>query len=99
MNFKSAQGDAFTVKPQSHVIELEESKVEIMYGGAGAYGNAAEFVQILVALLNDGTHPVTKSQILTPTSVEELFRDQLSEDRVKDLDTPIVASMPDLSNE
>lgn len=98
MNFKETQGDATTARPQQHVIEQDENQIEILYGGAGAYGNAAEYVQILVALMNDGTHPITKAEILKPASVEELFRDQLSDDVVKDLDRPIEGMMPELSN-
>jgi hypothetical protein len=44
MNFKANDGK---VTPMDHVIELDESKVEVQYGGAGAYGNAAEVSQIL----------------------------------------------------
>lgn len=39
MNFKQQDGK---VKPMDHVIEQQESKIEVQYGGAGAYGNAAE---------------------------------------------------------
>lgn len=95
MNFKDKNG---IVTAQRHVIEQEESKIEILYGGAGAYGNAAEYVQILVALLNNGTHPITKKEILTPSSVEELFRDQLDDNLVKDLYKDVPAAQPELTN-
>jgi CubicO group peptidase (beta-lactamase class C family) len=39
MNFKDSSGK---VTPMEHVIEQDESKIEVQYGGAGAYGNAAE---------------------------------------------------------
>lgn len=39
MNFKDSEGK---VTPMEHVIEQDESKMEVLYGGAGAYGNAAE---------------------------------------------------------
>lgn len=39
MNFKDKEGK---VSAMDHVIEMQESKMEIQYGGAGTYGNAAE---------------------------------------------------------
>ncbi|UZJ52176.1 hypothetical protein CBS101457_001496 [Exobasidium rhododendri] len=95
MNFKAKDGK---VTPMEHVIELDESKVEVQYGGAGAYGNAAEYVQILATLLNKGTHPVTKKQILKPESVEELMKDQLEENLTAGLYEEIADAQPEITN-
>lgn len=81
-----------------HLIQLDESKLEVQYGGAGLFANAAEYCQILVALVNGGTHPKTKGQILKPESVEELFKDRLSEKLVADLDRPFEAALPEITN-
>lgn len=73
-------------------------KIEVQYGGAGLFANSAEYCQILVALLNKGTHPKTKGQILKPETVELLFTPQLKGDMIKDLDTPFEPPMPEFSN-
>lgn len=96
MNFRDNKTGK--VEAQPHVIEQDESKIQVLYGGAGAYGNAGEYVQILAALLNEGKHPVTGNRILSAESVTEMFRDQLSDQLVKDLDTPITDAIPALTN-
>ena len=96
MNFRKGDG---SVNAQEHVIEQDESKIEVLYGGAGAYGNAAEYVQILVALLNEGKHPKTGNSILKPDSVQLLFKDQLDDKLVKDLYRLVPGAIPELSNE
>lgn len=98
MNFRD-QSQGGNVVAQPHVIEQDESKIEVLYGGAGAYGNAAEYVQILVALLNDGKHPKTGNSILKPESAQLLFKDQLDDTLVKDLYRLIPGAIPELSNE
>ena len=48
-------------------------------GGAGCYAKPKDYVQILVALLNDGKHPKTGAQILKPETVEMMFENQIKE--------------------
>jgi hypothetical protein len=50
-----------------------------------------------VALLNDGQHP-NGGRILKPESVKELMRDRLPEKLVPDLERPIIAAQPEMSN-
>ncbi|KAL8283280.1 hypothetical protein RQP46_005690 [Phenoliferia psychrophenolica] len=86
------------VAPHAHWMEQEDSKIEVHYGGAGLYANAAEYVQILVALLNDGQHP-NGGRILSKASVAELFRPQLRPELVKDLERTLYAvTTPQMSN-
>ncbi|KAL1297854.1 hypothetical protein AAFC00_006381 [Neodothiora populina] len=47
--------------------------------GAGCFAQPTQYVQILVALLNNGTHPKTKKQILKPETVDEMFENQIPE--------------------
>jgi len=96
MNFREKDG---TIRPMEHVIEMDESKQEVLYGGAGAFGNARDYCQILVALMNEGTHPITKGKILSPASVKELLRDQLTDEKlIKDLERPIPDALPEFTN-
>lgn len=59
MNFK----ENGKVRPMEHVIEQDESKMEVLYGGAGAYGNAAEvsgfFLDKNVVILFSPSHIFT----------------------------------------
>ncbi|EPQ32417.1 uncharacterized protein PFL1_00613 [Pseudozyma flocculosa PF-1] len=80
-----------------HPLQQDESKIEVQYGGAGLYASAGEYGQILVALLNRGTHP-KGGQILKPETVELLFEEQLSAELVKDLDRPVMATQPKVTN-
>lgn len=98
MNFRD-QSQGGKVIAQPHVIEQDENKIEILYGGAGGYGNASEYVQILVALLNEGKHPKTGKSILKPESAQLLFKDQLDDTLVKDLYRLVPGAIPELSNE
>ena len=45
--------------------------------GAGCFGRPTDYVQILATLLNNGTSPTTKNQILTKESVDEMFTNQI----------------------
>lgn len=72
-----------SVVPTADPMAKEES-IEVLYGGAGLYSSSTEsYGQILCTLLNKGTHPVTGKQILKPESVDELMRDQLTEQQTK----------------
>ncbi|GAC73199.1 hypothetical protein PANT_8d00111 [Moesziomyces antarcticus T-34] len=86
------------ISPNEHWLKQEESKIEVHYGGAGLWANAAEYCQILVALLNGGTHPKTGGKILTPESVEELVKPQLDEKLAADMDREFPNTDPTLSN-
>ncbi|KXT04292.1 hypothetical protein AC578_7967 [Pseudocercospora eumusae] len=55
-----------------------EKKRIFQSGGAGAYAKPAEYVQVLAALLNDGTGP-NGAQILKPETVDEMFKNQIPE--------------------
>jgi methyl acetate hydrolase len=47
-------------------------------GGHFVYSTTEEYCQILLALINNGTHPVSKATILKPETVKEyLFKDQI----------------------
>lgn len=72
------QRDATTglLSPHAHWMEQEDAMIEVQYGGAGLYANAAEYCQILVALLNGGQHP-KGGRILSPASAAELWEPQL----------------------
>ncbi len=68
------------------------------YGGAGLYGNCAEYTRVLTVLLNQGKDPQTGTQLLKPETVDELYRHQLDEKQLKGLQTPIPAVQPELTN-
>jgi CubicO group peptidase (beta-lactamase class C family) len=88
-----------TLRPIEHGMEMDESKFEMQYGGGGCYGTAHDYCQILVALMNEGTHPVTKGKILSPAGVKEFLRDQFTDENlIKDLDRPIPSAQPELTN-
>jgi hypothetical protein len=58
-----------------------------------------QYVQILAALLNRGVHPKTGKMILKPESYEELIKDQLEGDKLKEgLYAKIPAAQPELTN-
>lgn len=56
-----------------------EKKHIINSGGAGCYAKPAEYVQVLAALLNDGTHPKTGKQILKPETIATMWENQISQ--------------------
>lgn len=59
------------------IAETDQEKERIFHsGGAGAFGRPRDYVQVLVALLNDGTHP-NGAQILRKETVEEMWRNQV----------------------
>ncbi|KJY02326.1 beta-lactamase family protein [Zymoseptoria brevis] len=57
----------------------EEKKRIFNSGGAGAYAKPREYVQILAALLNNGTHKKTGKQILKPETVEAMWNNQIEQ--------------------
>ncbi|KAK6201848.1 hypothetical protein LQW54_009344 [Pestalotiopsis sp. IQ-011] len=59
------------------IAETEHEKERIFHsGGAGAFGRPRDYVQVLVALLNDGTHP-NGAKILKKETVDEMWRNQI----------------------
>lgn len=58
--------------------ETDEEKAKIFNsGGAGAYAQPSQYVQVLAALLNDGKSPKNGAQILKPETVKQMFENQL----------------------
>ena len=62
------------------IAETDEERNKLFQsGGAGAYAKPAEYVQVLAALLNDGTSPITGKQILKPETVDKMWENQIPE--------------------
>ncbi|KZS98248.1 beta-lactamase/transpeptidase-like protein [Sistotremastrum niveocremeum HHB9708] len=76
------------VIPRGPIISED---VQVHLGGAGAYSTVDAFGQILLILINDGKHPITNKQILTPSSTREILAAQLNESQLKDLNGPSIA--------
>jgi len=57
----------------------EEQEKFLHSGGAGLFAKPKEYVKILTALLNEGTCPSTKVQILSPETVKSMFENQIPE--------------------
>lgn len=55
----------------------EQKAAVFCSGGAGAFAQPTEYVQVLAMLLNDGVCPRTKSRILKKESVDEMFVNQI----------------------
>jgi CubicO group peptidase (beta-lactamase class C family) len=56
----------------------EHDKKHIFHsGGAGAFAQPREYVQVLATLLNDGKSPITGAQILKKETVEEMFKNSI----------------------
>ncbi|MCJ1231265.1 hypothetical protein MMC12_007942 [Toensbergia leucococca] len=65
--------------------------------GAGCFAKPAEYCEILATLLNNGTSPTTGAQILLPTTVAQMFTNQISE--FPDFGRQgVPAAKPDLTN-
>lgn len=86
------------ISANDHWMQPDESKIEVHYGGAGLWANAAEYCQVLVALLNGGTHPQNGGKILNPESVEELIKEQLTGKLQEDIDREFPNTDPDITN-
>jgi len=60
------------------LAETDHDKKHIFNsGGAGAFAKPAEYVQVLTALLNDGTSPTTGAQILKKETVDAMWENQV----------------------
>lgn len=57
----------------------DEKKRLFNSGGAGCFAKPKEYVQVLAALLNDGKSPSTGAQILKKETIEEMWKNQISE--------------------
>jgi methyl acetate hydrolase len=66
-------------------------------GGAGSFGTTADYLQILVALINEGKG-ANGAQILRPDTVREMYRDQI-EHLPGALDKTIPGARADLSTD
>jgi CubicO group peptidase (beta-lactamase class C family) len=82
MNFRNPDGK---ISPYDHIQRLpllvdEEGKKSCFNsGGAGCFAKPQEYAQILATLLNNGTSPTTGAQILQPSTVDEMFKNQIPE--------------------
>ncbi|KAH8602484.1 beta-lactamase/transpeptidase-like protein [Bisporella sp. PMI_857] len=47
--------------------------------GGGCFAQPSEYTKIIATLLNNGTSPTTRAQILKPETVEEMFSNQIPE--------------------
>ncbi|KAI1808062.1 beta-lactamase family protein [Daldinia bambusicola] len=66
-------------------------------GGAGLFAKPQEYARILAALLNDGTCPQTGAQILSPSTISQMFTNQIPQ--FPDFGRQgIAAAKPDLTN-
>ena len=62
------------------IAETDHEKKHIFNsGGAGCFAQPKEYVQVLVALLNDGKSPTTGAQILKPETVKAMWENQIPE--------------------
>ncbi|CRK28902.1 hypothetical protein BN1708_015380, partial [Verticillium longisporum] len=95
-----------TLRPRDHllrrplVVDLGNDKeIASVFnsGGAGLFAKPQEYTKVLAVLLNNGTCPITGSQILRKETVDEMFRNQVSSfpDYARQ---GIPASKPDLTN-
>lgn len=86
------------ISANDHWMQRDESKIQVHYGGAGLWANAAEYCQVLVALLNGGVHPKTGSRILSTQSVDELIKEQLQGKLADDMDREFPNTDPKMTN-
>lgn len=70
------QRDHIYREPLLAKTDEEKSKL-LQSGGAGAYATPRDYVQILAALINNGTHAKTGATILKPESVKEMWVNQV----------------------
>ncbi|EEA21903.1 hypothetical protein TMatcc_008670 [Talaromyces marneffei ATCC 18224] len=65
-------------------------------GGAGCFGTIGDYCKIIAVLLNNGTCPKTKAQILKPETVDEMYKDQLP-DLPRYINKPAQSAKPHLA--
>lgn len=62
------------------VAESKEQQSRILNsGGAGLFSRPTEYIKVLAVLLNDGTCPKTKKQILKAETVKQMFENQITQ--------------------
>jgi len=96
--------------PDGHLTEREhllrrplyensdaQKKSIFISAGAGLFAQPKEYVKIIATLLNDGTCPKTGAQILKPTTVSEMFTNQIP--HLPNFGRELIqASTPELTN-
>lgn len=66
-------------------------------GGAGCLGTLEDYLKCIVVMVNEGK-ALNGAQILKPETVDEMWKDQLTEETSKGLYASIPAARPDLTN-
>ncbi|PWN22217.1 beta-lactamase/transpeptidase-like protein [Microstroma glucosiphilum] len=94
MHVREADG---SIKTEPHRVQLDDTKLGYLSGGIRLFSTPRAYAQVLVALLNGGTHPITGGKILSPSSVEELLKDRIPESMRPDLSRSFDCSYPFLS--
>ncbi|KAF1921503.1 beta-lactamase/transpeptidase-like protein [Ampelomyces quisqualis] len=61
------------------VAESDEIKDVFNSAGAGAFSKPSDYAQIIATLLNNGTSPTTKKQILKKETVDLMFTNQIEQ--------------------
>lgn len=60
------------------LAKTDEEKSKLLHsGGAGCFARPSEYVKVLAMLLNNGVSPITKKKVLEPSTVEEMFKNQI----------------------
>ena len=60
------------------IAETKEDQDKVLHsGGAGAFAQPREYVQVLAALLNDGKSPKTGARILKSETVKLMWENQV----------------------
>ncbi|OAA46547.1 Beta-lactamase-type transpeptidase fold domain containing protein [Beauveria brongniartii RCEF 3172] len=63
---------------QALVVETEQEQAKLFNsGGAGLFAKPQEYCRILAALLNDGTCPTTGVQLVSASTVADMFTNQI----------------------
>ncbi|KUJ12952.1 beta-lactamase/transpeptidase-like protein [Mollisia scopiformis] len=75
----------------------EQKKGILNSAGAGLFAQPREYVKIIAMLLNDGTCPKTRAQILKPSTIAEMFTNQIPS-MPNFAREPIAAATPELTN-
>jgi CubicO group peptidase (beta-lactamase class C family) len=75
---KATERDHVYRRPLVAEGKEEQSKI-LNSGGAGLYSRPTEYIKVLAVLLNDGTCPTTKKQILKPETVKHMFENQITQ--------------------
>ncbi|KAL4808162.1 beta-lactamase/transpeptidase-like protein [Aspergillus unguis] len=103
MNHRNEDG---SFRPRDHLLRLplvidhdnkDEVKKLFFSGGAGMYAKPQEYCKILAVLLNNGTCPKTGAKLLSPSTVDEMFKNQIPQHPNYSRQS-IPASKPDLTN-